>query len=825
MKILLTSFILLMTVSLFSQAQEVNYALKGQQPSKRKLLKMAEKAYAKNNYNVALAVFEYMAEQDSSDTPTLYRAATLADSLGAILDAKKFYQIASLNEDRTDYPLLDLMLARKLKTTGDYDGAIRSYNRFLTEQSDNGELQQRYIAQAKKELENSKTARDILLKQESPFKEVQRMGYSINTDFFSEFAPYKKDSLLYFSRLYYARASDTVDVSKAKFSVYTSTGKTDGLNTAVASGDQNAHTAFSLDGNYMYDTDCEYIPSLRKHRCRIYSREKDASGNWVNRKPLTSRINLSGYTATQPSIAQDSEGNEVLFFASDRPEGLGEMDIWKSTISYAEDGTMRFSEPENLGANVNTPADDITPFYHQRCETLYFSTKGRSTMGGFDIYSARWDGYKFEAPESLGYPVNSSYDDMYFFRDETGIEAYFASKRVDPEVLKYDREYKGCCPDIYSAIFDITAELEVVAYCGSDPLSDVNYTMNGFAPRGEEYTTAAPIALEVNEDYIFEFSKPSYTSDQVSVQTSDICETTIFSERVYMRPLENWTVSVGQNDAISGAFSSVDSVKATLINETSGDILHEKINYLGNDFTFSVEPDKVYRLEVTKEGFLDTAVVRLTPPKEKLCTLVDTLMMIEALPSAPSTTLYFHNAIPSRSASVLRSYEETYNDYLNMQSDYTTSLEDFYRNIDDPIMADSARMRVETFFRDSVQTGFEQLQRYLNTLDQILAKGKTVEVVLRGTASSRGSVDPAISIARNKALSERRVNSVIKYMRSYGDLDTYMKSGKLQIKKDPLGILYVEPKYESKMLQPFGVYDPIAANLRSVEILDIIVKD
>ncbi len=825
MRILLTFSVIFFCKLLFAQPLGVDYSIKGQQPSKRKLQKMAEKAYEKNDYNSALALFEYIAEQDSSDTHTLYRTATLADSLGAILDAKKYYQIASMNEDKTDYPLIDFFLAQKLRTTGDYDEAITAYERFITQYSNSEEVDSDFLAQAKKEKKESEIAKKILKEQTSPFKDIQRMGYSINTDFFSEFAPYKKDSLLYFSRLYYARASDTTDVSKARFNVYTSTGEASGLNTAVASGDQNAHIAFSLDEKYMYDTNCEYIPSQKKHRCRIYIRERDSSGNWINRRPLNSSINLDGYTATQPSIAKDSDGNEVLYFSSDRPNGIGQMDIWKSTITYNEDGSIQYSEPENLGVNVNTTADDITPFYHQRCETLYFSTKGRPSMGGFDIYSVRWDGYKFEAPESLGYPINSSYDDMYFFRDEAGVEAYFASKRVDPEILKYEREYKGCCPDIYSATFDINAQLEIVAYCGSDPLPEVSYTMNGFAPRGDTYTIDAPIELDINEEYLFEFSKPNYTKDQVSIQTSDICETTLFSERVYIRPIENWTVFVGQNDANSGVFMPIDSVTATLINEATGDILNQKINLLNNKFTFSIDPKEAYKVELTREGFIDTSIIRLMPSKERLCTITDTIAMVEELPDAPSTTLYFHNAIPSRRASVLRSYEETYRDYQNMKSEYATSLQQYYENIDDPIMADSAITRVETFFRDSVQVGFEKLQRYLNTLNQILDKGKSVTVVLRGTASSRGSVDPAISRLRNQALSERRVNSVIKYMRSYKDIAKYIDNGQLEIQKEPLGILYVDQQYESKMLQPFGVYDPIAANLRSVQILDIKVNN
>lgn len=199
--------------------------------------------------------------------------------------------------------------------------------------------------------------------------------------------------------------------------------------------------------------------------------------------------------------------------------------------------------------------------------------------------------------------------------------------------------------------------------------------------------------------------------------------------------------------------------------------------------------------------------------------------MIEELPSSPSTTLYFHNAIPAKNASILLSYEETYKNYLMMVEQYKKELTNYYRNRGDATMADSTVTRVQDFFDNKVQAGFEQLQKYMVTLDQLLKRGKSVTVVLRGTASSRGNVNPEISRKMNQALSERRVNSVIKYMRTYGDLAKYMDNGMLKIQKEPLGMLIVEPQYEQKMLEDFGVYDPIAARLRSVQILDIIINN
>ncbi len=817
-KTVITTLLVLISICLFGQ-NSYDYSIKGAQPSKKKIIKIAEKAYEKGDFNSALGLYEFIADQDTTDIAILHRTAEIANELNAIIEATKYYQIAARHEKRSMYPMLDYSLAKNLRILGKYDEAIASLDRFILAYANTDQLSSEQIEKARQERKEVVMAKASLNAPESSFK-VERMDYSINTDYFSEFAPVKKDGKLYYTRLYYASDADTTNLSKAKFGVYVSNGEASGLNSALKEDEQNSNASFSADGQYMYDTQCEYIASQKRYRCQIYRSEKDALGSWINRKALSSNINLQGFNTTHPNIVIESDGNEVLYFSSDRPSGLGQMDIWKSSITRNTDGTFNYGEPVNLGPNVNTPEDDITPFYHAKCEILYFSTKGRPSLGGFDIYSARWNGYAWETPESLGYPVNSSFDDMYFFRDETGVEAYFASNRIDPEVLKYDRAYKGCCPDIYTTTFNIKADLDIAVFCGGERLANIPYAMNGFTPRSEApQTLDAPIALALNEQYKFETQRVGYTKGIVEIQTKDICETTKFSERVYIRPLENWTIKVLQEDK-----TPLDNVKITLRNKVTGDILHEKITTLGT-VTFSVEPNSLYEIELTKEGFLAETREKATLSREQLCTLEDSITLIEELPTSPSTTLYFHNAIPSKNASSLLSYEETYDNYLKMKNQYVQSLSNYYRNRGDDIMADSASLRLLNFFENEVQAGFQQLQKYLVTLDQLLKRGKSVTVVLRGTASSRGNVNPEISRKTNQALSERRVNSVVKYMRTYGDLAKYMDSGMLIIQKEPLGMLVVEQQYEQKMLEDFGVYDPIAAKLRSVQILDIIINN
>lgn len=150
-----------------------------------------------------------------------------------------------------------------------------------------------------------------------------------------------------------------------------------------------------------------------------------------------------GYTATQPAIGYDSVLQaEVLFFASDRPGGPVGLNIWWVKV---EEGENTFGQPALL-AEVNTEFDDITPCFHTPSQTLYFSSDGHPGLGGFDIFRSR-RGPAWEAPQNLGAPINSSYNDIYYFPEAGGLSGYLSSNR--PGSFYLDGDNKACCNDIY----------------------------------------------------------------------------------------------------------------------------------------------------------------------------------------------------------------------------------------------------------------------------------------------------------------------------------------------------------------------------------------
>lgn len=140
---------------------------------------------------------------------------------------------------------------------------------------------------------------------------------------------------------------------------------------------------------------------------------------WSKLESLGENIN-SKYQ--EPSVSMTA-GGDIIFFSSDRPGGLGGLDIYQSR--KGSDG--KWEDAINVGAPINTPYDDDAPFIHPDGQTLYFSSRGHSTMGGYDIFRCYFENDKWTDPENLGYPINTVDDDTYFVLSADNQHGYYAS--------------------------------------------------------------------------------------------------------------------------------------------------------------------------------------------------------------------------------------------------------------------------------------------------------------------------------------------------------------------------------------------------------------
>lgn len=189
--------------------------------------------------------------------------------------------------------------------------------------------------------------------------------------------------------------------------------------------------------------------------CKIVYLEENAR-NKINTIPIISSDKL---LTTQPFIVRHGS-QEVLYFVSDREGGFGGLDIWLSII----DNNGNFGAPINAGSKINSVDDEITPFYNTEDKMMYFSSNKKEGIGGFDIYRSAGSLNLWRRSKNIE-ELNTNQDEMYltFYNKNKG---YFASNRQGE---RFDStEY--CCNDIFSFNYtaietdSIKLDLEIQLY-------------------------------------------------------------------------------------------------------------------------------------------------------------------------------------------------------------------------------------------------------------------------------------------------------------------------------------------------------------------------
>ena len=145
---------------------------------------------------------------------------------------------------------------------------------------------------------------------------------------------------------------------------------------------------------------------------------------WTTPFKLGSDINLT----SRETHAHISPDGNYLYFVSDRKGGLGGQDMYMcKKLPNGE-----WAKAQNMGPSINTPYDEDGIFVHPDGKTIYFSSKGHNSIGGFDIFSSIMDDAgNWSKPENIGYPVNSTDDDVFFVTSADGKRGYYSSFKED----------------------------------------------------------------------------------------------------------------------------------------------------------------------------------------------------------------------------------------------------------------------------------------------------------------------------------------------------------------------------------------------------------
>lgn len=415
----------------------------------KRLLKQGSDATLQKDFSSAAQIYNQIILIDSSkiEYQLLFADASRLnhDGEAALHWYKKIYK----KDNGKLYKEVPFYMAMQLKTEGKYKEAKKYFDKYYKKQRNSKDKEKKQLAlKAKQEYEACDIAQ-VLIKNPVNVK-VHHLDSAINSKV-SEYAPFEYDSLLYFSSLRDKSKQDEAGVGFNK--LYTAHKSPTKQNRFLKAQEldslfnknniHNANTSFNHDFTKIFVSRCEAL-NATQYRCDIYFSEFK-EGHWTEFQKLPSPINVAGITTSQPCYSE-LNGKPVLFFSSNRAGGEGGMDIWYTFIN--SDGS--FETPVNAGKKINTIEDEITPWFVKENQTLFFSSTWHKGLGNFDIFSSVYKNNEFSEIQNVGYPINSSYNDIYYSINSNKKRAYISSNRIG----SYFEDKPNCCNDIYS--FPIT---------------------------------------------------------------------------------------------------------------------------------------------------------------------------------------------------------------------------------------------------------------------------------------------------------------------------------------------------------------------------------
>lgn len=344
------------------------------------------------------------------------------------------------------YPIGLFWLAEMQKHNQDYRNALKSWKKAAALHKKNKKSYE-YLRARQESLSTSWAMRSI--KDSVSGVVVSNLGEGVNTPNW-EFSALIFNEQLLFSSLRSENVGPNLQVLDNEYTVniYQATSKegswggVEKMNATFNSSKYNTATGtFSTDGHRFY-----FVQAEADYKSSIYMTHYN-NNKWSEAIKLAGDIN-GNFISTQPSFV-GFDGKEFLLFSSDRPGGEGKLDLYYVPL-INEDRTGKVL---SLGKQINSPDDEVTPYYNYDTKTLFFSSKWHKNFGGFDVFKATGSLNELSSPVNMGQPINSSWNDFYFTIDNNG-QGYLTSNRIG-SIFK-----KGptCCNDIWSVFIPTEAD-------------------------------------------------------------------------------------------------------------------------------------------------------------------------------------------------------------------------------------------------------------------------------------------------------------------------------------------------------------------------------
>ncbi len=282
----------------------------------------------------------------------------------------------------------------------------------------------------------------------------------------------------------------------------------------------------------------------------LYMLQRKGS-SWGQPQELTGDLN-SRFLETTASITPDGK---TIYFASNRPGGLGGLDIYKTELQ--PNGS--WGRATNLGPNINTDADEDAPFIHPDGRTLYFTSNGKGAIGGNDVFRSYQVAGKWDKPANMGYPINTAANESYFTLTADGSRAYFSSDRAGG---KGEQDiYTFNMPEQDRNIPLTLIKGRILAGENEQPVNTQIYVVDVKTGNKVEYvynpdpkTGNYLIILSPGRNYDLIVKSEGYVPYAINVNIPNQDYFYELFQQIFLRPIKQFDVVVGQEVKVQNAF-------------------------------------------------------------------------------------------------------------------------------------------------------------------------------------------------------------------------------------------------------------------------------
>lgn len=601
--------------------------------------KLADYLYAQGKFYSAIEYYKEVVREKPENRYAKYWLAMSYLKANDYANAKQWFQNFAKQkpgpkestkrfekENEQLYNFFNYYYGVALKHNENYDDAIKMFKSFKasykpeTDKKKKNEVEDNWIAKTNNEIKGAELGQENL-----PSKKikVKPLSQAVNSAYTEAGPVVVSDSVIYYTSL---NEDKLIFVEKKKdippYRLFQSTKvngewqKGQALPDFINSEEFGTGTAaISEDGNRMYFSRC-YNSEIDEVICNLFFSEKNPKGKWQEPIKLNNQINNPKYTSTHPAVRTSGDKMDIIYFVSDREGGVGGMDIWYFIRTARGD----YKGPR-LVKGINTKQDELSPFYDNDKQRLFFSSNGYPSLGGFDVFISEEDeelGWK--EPQNVGKPINSPADDLFYtIQAKDGSSGFLVSNREGTTLL--NKRYPG--DDIFY-FEDWKYGLEGFVFKsdkdGEGPLEGATVTLYHVDDAGNEVVlkTLENVSeeyffnLKPENDYKVEVSKAGFAPKYEFVSTKDIpYEDTLIQNLSVDRTSLAVVVNLyDDTDTLKKEklFDAIVSINENLPNGNTRTISSKRITEQNKNFSFDIEAKRNYTLSVIKDGYFKAKV-------------------------------------------------------------------------------------------------------------------------------------------------------------------------------------------------------------------------